>query len=265
MPRRPTPRACRDTLPVVQDPAGPPPPTQANVQHTMATAPRVLTLVGSSIAAVSLLVTTILLLIGPPFWVDWALDAHGKTVTADVSLPEPTRSSSGFGRGGTRAAKVTARFVDHQGVSRNVELRTHNPASVIPASQNGTATIEYHPDHPQWAREVGESASIFGYWVFLPGGIGSLGMLIAAIGVALHRNLLNAWRRRLVARGRICGVGRTGKRRGQLVTEVNYSFAVGDRAYFGRGLTTRPVAVEDPIWVLFDPKNPLSSVCWPSV
>jgi hypothetical protein len=52
---------------------------------------------------------------------------------------------------------------------RRAVLRTQNPELVIAAVTGKPATIEYDPKDPTQVRAVGESASLFGYWVFLPG------------------------------------------------------------------------------------------------
>jgi hypothetical protein len=141
--------------------------------------------------AASLLPTVVLLFIGQPFWADWVLDARGVTTWGEVlsekALPNDHHD------GGTSIIDIRVRFHDRQGRAFILE-RYHAAGSwVIPVEEHlglqrrgepKRALVEYDPEDPSLNRLKGTSASVIGYWVFMPMFFVLVGLVL--LGFALY-------------------------------------------------------------------------------
>ncbi len=220
-----------------------------------------LALFGGIWAVVGIVLLLVFSLIGRPIQDDWRLDKDAVQTQAQPLSLKRTASTRGNRR---RIYKVHVQFEDSQGRRRDVWLPTTNPA-VLEAGRTGAPVhIEYDPNHPERARFVGETASIFGNAIFVPLAFAVIGIALVLVAGVIYATRRAIYRDGQVAEAEVRSVTQTSARiNRRSLMRVQYRFRVGTRNFEGRWGTTDPPSVGDTIWVIYHPENPSRNVAVP--
>ncbi len=206
--------------------------------------------------AVGVLLTSIFLLIGRPFWVDTALDERGISTQAQVVAVRSTHST-------VNRQSVFAIEVAFQGASgRHVAvLPTHDHGAIRSAQTKRVLSIEYDPEDPSVVRLQGGSASVFGWLALIPAPFGLIGGVLLVIAF-----LLALGERRIYVHGEMVQAevievkGAAVKQNMRTLRRALYRYSVQGQGYEGSLQRLNTPAKGDKIWVFYDRQRPERSV-----
>jgi len=215
-----------------------------------------LLLFGGIWAVVDVPVVIGLSVVGGPFWNDLILDRRGVAVVATIDSVQRTQTRVN----GRYVNRVACTFSDAAGTTHSTSALTTDFA-VIGARPTTPILIEYDPQSPGRARLQGERASMLGALIFIPFGMGLVGVVLFALGLRRVRALRDIYVHGQAVQATVTAVATTLMRvNGQRVMRVDYSFETITGLARGRTSTRRPPPVGAPIWVLYDPSDPKRSV-----
>ena len=215
-----------------------------------------LLLFGGIWAVVGIVVTVGLSVAAGPFWNDPILDRRGVAVVATIDSVQRTQTRVN----GRYVNRLACTFVDALGKTRATSVFTTSFA-VIGARPATPIMIQYDPKSPARARIQGERASMLGAFIFIPLGMGLVGVLLGASGLRRVRQLRDIYVHGQAVQATVTAVAATLMRvNGQRVMRVDYRFDTIMGPARGRTSTRRPPPVGASIWVLYDGSDPRRSV-----
>ncbi len=215
-----------------------------------------LLLFGGIWAVVDVVVVIGLSVAAGPFWNDPILDRRGVAVVATIDTVQRTQTRVN----GRYVNRVACTFVDADGKTQATSVFTTSFA-VIGARPGTPVMIEYDPQAPTRARMQGERASMLGALIFIPLGMGLVGVVLLALGLRRVSRLRDIYVHGQAVQATVTAVASTLMRvNGQRVMRVDYSFDTIMGPARGRTSTRRPPPVGAPIWVLYDGSDPKRSV-----
>jgi hypothetical protein len=237
--------------------AGAPPPAPRPFRlRTIDAVSLFLLLFGGIWAVVGLVVAVGLSVAAGPFWNDLILDRRGVAVVATIDGVQRTYTRVN----GRYVNRVACSFPDATGSTQATSLLTTSFA-VIGARPGTPVLIEYDPQSPTRARMQGGSASMLGALIFIPAGMGLVGLVLFALGLRRVSRLRDIYVHGQAVQATVTAVAATLMRvNGRRVMRVDYSFDTTTGRTSGRTSTRTPPPVGAPIWVLYDGSDPKRSV-----
>jgi Protein of unknown function (DUF3592) len=216
-----------------------------------------LSLFGGIWGGVGLVLAVVFTVAGGPVWNDWILDSRGVRADArpfDVQATSTRRNRS-------TVYEIDFRFADLAGRDFTGSAGTTNPSVIASARKGSHLPIEYDPVDPTRSRLVGESASVFGAFVFLPLGFFVIGAGIFVAGLVSARRSRAIYRDGEVAEARVVAVEQTASTQNRVqLLRVRYELQTPAGPAVGAWKTLTPPKVGETIWVIYDPARPERNV-----
>lgn len=206
--------------------------------------------------AVGVLLTSIFLLIGRPFWVDTALDERGISTQAEVVAVRRTHST-------VNRQPVFAIEIAFQGTAGRYSavLPTHAYGAIRSAQTERVLSIEYDPEDPSVVRLQGGSASVFGRLALIPAPFGLIGGGLLVIAFLLALGERRSYVHGEAVQAEVIEVkGAVVKQNTRTLRRALYRYTVQGQAYEGSLQRVEPPAKGDKIWVYYDPQRPERSI-----
>jgi hypothetical protein len=226
--------------------ASPPPPPRPVGAVNVGFAPGFLLLFGGIWAFVGLVLCCVFTLVGGPVWDDVLLDQHG--VRAMVTPLRSVRTSSRVNR--AWVYEVSWRATDASAAPREGTVRTLG-------DRRSPFEIEYDPDRPELAREVGGRASFFGWFVLIPFAAFVVGSCLVMIGTVVRARRRALYRDGAAAQAEVVSFQPTSMRvNNQPVFRVTYRYSTPAGMRTASSNSARPYRPGSPLWVIYDPSQP---------